>query len=261
MFLYKNKKYFTERGEKNMKSLEEVHEALDVWGFLHMGHHGMIPTPIGEVNIKTLVMTWGVMILVALFTVAATRGMKVGKPGKLQLMVEEMFLFLRGLVYENMDYRKGAGLMCLIFTLFIFLLFSNLLGLVPTMMSPTADINTTLGMSLTVFLLVQILGFKHTGGKFLKHYIQPIPLFLPLVIVEELSKPITLAFRIYGNIYAGEVLIAVLLGMFSLTATLLGGFVASAIWLAFSIFVGFIQAFIFTMLTIVYISLVVAEQH
>ncbi|KJS15194.1 MAG: ATP synthase F0 subunit A [Peptococcaceae bacterium BRH_c4b] len=244
-----------------MRGLEEIHKDLDFWGFLHMGHHGVVPTPIGDVNIKTLVMTWGVMILVALFTVSATRGMKVGKPGKLQLMVEEMFQFLRGLVYENMDYRKGAGLMCLIFTLFIFLLFSNLIGLIPTMMSPTADINTTLGMSLTVFLLVQVLGFKYTGGKFLKHYIQPIPLFLPLVIVEELSKPITLAFRIYGNIYAGEVLIAVLLGMFSLTATLLGGFVASAIWLAFSIFVGFIQAFIFTMLSIVYISLVVAENH
>lgn len=85
-------------------------------------------------------MTWVIMILAALFTVAATRGMKVNKPGKLQLMVEEMFLFIRGLVYDNIDYRKGAGMVCLLFTLFLFLLFSNLWGLIPTMMSPTADI-------------------------------------------------------------------------------------------------------------------------
>lgn len=244
-----------------MKGLEEVHKELDFWGFLHMGDHGVLPTPIGDVNIKTLVMTWVVMILIALFTVAATRAMKLDRPGKLQLMVEEIFQFLRGLVYENIDYRKGAGLMCLIFTLFIFLLFCNLWGLIPTMMSPTADINTTLGMALMVFLLVQILGLRYKGGKFFKHFIEPVPFFLPLTIVEELSKPITLAFRIYGNIYAGEVLIAVLLGLFVGVLNYLGGFIPSVIWLAFSIFVGFIQAFIFTMLTIAYVSQVVAEHH
>ncbi|GBF35641.1 ATP synthase F0 sector subunit a [Desulfocucumis palustris] len=244
-----------------MRGLEEVHEDLDFWGFLHLGHHGVVPTPIGDVNVKTLVMTWVIMILAALFTVAATRAMKVNKPGKLQLMVEEMFLFIRGLVYDNIDYRKGAGMVCLLFTLFLFLLFSNLWGLIPTMMSPTADINTTLGMALMVFLLVQVIGLKYKGLSYFKHFLEPVPFFLPLTIIEELSKPITLAFRIYGNIYAGEVLIAVLLGLFSLTVTLMGGFLASVIWLAFSIFVGFIQAFIFTMLTIAYISQQTAEHH
>lgn len=241
-----------------MKGIEEVHKELDFWGFLHYGHHGVVHTPIGDVNLKTIVMTWIVMILVGLFTMAATRNMRVDRPGKLQLMVEEVFLFLRGLVYENVDYRKGAGLMCLIFTLFIFLLFSNLWGLVPTMMSPTADVNTTLGMALTVFLLVQVLGFRYKGLGFLKHYATPM---LPIVVVEEFSKPITLSLRLYGNIYAGEVLIAVLLGLFGLTVDLLGGFMASVVWLAFSIFVGFVQAFIFTMLTIAYIGQATAEQH
>lgn len=244
-----------------MRGVEEVHKDLDFWGFLQYGHHGVVHTPIGEVNLKTIVMTWIVLLLIGLFTVAATRNMKVDRPGKLQLMVEEIFLFLRGLVYENIDYKKGAGLMCLIFTLFIFLLFSNLWGLVPTMMSPTADINTTLGMALMVFLLVQVLGLRYKGGKYFKHYIEPVPFFLPLTIIEELSKPITLSFRLYGNIYAGEVLIAVLLGLFGLTIDVLGGFSASVVWLAFSIFVGFIQAFIFTMLTIAYISQVTAEHH
>ncbi len=244
-----------------MRGLDEVHKDLDFWGFLELGHHGIVHTPLGDLNLKTIVMTWVVMFLVGLFLVAATRNMKVDRPGKLQLMVEELFQFLRGLVYENMDYKKGAGLMCLVLTLFIYLLFSNLWGLVPTMMSPTADVNTTLGMALTVFLLVQILGFRYSGLGFLKHFVKPNVLFLPIVIVEEFSKPITLSLRLYGNIFAGEVLIAVLLGLFSLAASLMGGFLASVIWLAFSIFVGFVQAFIFTMLTIAYIGQATAKDH
>lgn len=244
-----------------MRGVEEIHEDLDVWGFFDIGHHGLVNTPIGDVNVKTIVMTWVVMILVGVFTVAATRNMKVDRPSKLQLMVEEIFLFLRGLVYENIDYKKGAGLMCLIFTLFIFLLFSNLWGLVPTMMSPTADVNTTLGMALTVFLLVQVLGFRYKGVGFLRHFIQPYVPFLPIVIIEELSKPITLSLRLYGNIFAGEMLIAVLLGLFGLMANLLGGFIASVVWLAFSIFVSCVQAFIFTMLTIAYIGQATAQDH
>ncbi len=244
-----------------MRSLEDVDRDLDFWGFLQAGHHGVVHVPVlGSVDLRTIVMTWIVMILIALVTVAVTRNMKLDRPGKLQLMVEEMFLFLRGLVNENMDYRKGAGLMCLIFSLFIFLVFSNLWGLVPTMSSPTADINTTMGMALTVFMLVQLSGLRYKGGKFFKHFLEPVPFFLPLTIIEELSKPLTHAFRLYGNIYAGEILIAVLLSM-SLAANLCGGFIASVIWLSFSIFVGVIQAFIFTMLTIVYVSQAVAEHH
>lgn len=244
-----------------MKSIEEVHQDLDVWGFFEFGHHGVINTPIGDVNLKTIVMTWVVMILVGIFTVLATRNMKVDRPGKLQLIIEEIFLFLRGLAFENLDPKKGASIMSLIFALFIFLLFSNLWGLVPTMMSPTADLNTTLGMALTVIILAQILGIKYKGAKYFKHFVQPFALMLPLTIIEELSKPITLSFRLYGNIYAGEVLIAVLLGMISLVPTILGGFIPSLLWLSFSLFVGCIQAFIFTILTIAYISQAAGDSH
>ncbi|NTW05143.1 MAG: F0F1 ATP synthase subunit A [Peptococcaceae bacterium] len=244
-----------------MRGLEEVEKDLDFWGFMSYGHHGVVHTPIGDVNIKTLIMTWLVMALIALVTFVATRKMKVDKPGTMQVIIEEIFTALRGLVYENIDYRKGAGLVLLIFTLFIFLLFSNLLGLIPTMMSPTADINTTLGLALTVFILVHILGLRFQGKKYFKHYFEPYPVFLPLHLIEELSKPLTLSFRLYGNIYAGEVLVAVLLGMMTLIVNMLGGFVFTVVWLSFSIFVSCIQALIFTMLTIAYISQKVAEDH
>lgn len=244
-----------------MKSLEQVHEELNVWGFPHHPWEFTLGGTHVTLNPKTLIMTWVVMLLVILFTVSATRNMNMKRPGKLQLMVEEIFLFLRGLVFENMDPRKGAGLMSLIFTLFIFLLFSNLWGLVPTMQSPTADVNTTAGMAIMVFFLVQFMGLRYKGAGHFKHFLEPFPFFLPLTIVEELAKPVTLAFRLYGNIYGGEVLIAVLLGLLGLNTFFFGGFIPSVVWLAFSIFVGFIQAFIFTMLTIAYISQVVQEHH
>lgn len=244
-----------------MKSVEQVHAELDFWGFLNIGHHGVIHTPIGDLNLKTLVMTWVVMIIIGLVTMLATRNMRLDRPCKPQLIMEEIFLFLRRLVYENIDYKKGAGLMCLIFTIFIFILFSNLWGLVPTMMSPTADLNTTMGMALLVFILVQVLGVRYRGGKYFKHFLEPIPYLLPLTIVEEFSKLITLPLRLYGNIYAGEVLIAVLLGLFGATLTFLGGFIPSVVWLSFSIFIGLIQAFIFTILSIAYISKATAEHH
>ncbi len=237
--------------------LTTVHHKLNVWGFPD--------TPVDilgfPMNLKTLVMTWVVMILVILFTVSATRNVQLKRPGKAQLMLEEVYQFLRNLAVENLGAKKADKLMFLIFFLFIYLLFCNLWGLVPTMMSPTADVNTTLGMSISVFILAQVLGLYYKGFGYFKHFVQPFVFFLPINIVEELSKPLTHGFRIYGNIYAGEVLIAVLLGLIPLTATVLGGFTASVVWLSFSIFVGFVQAFIFTMLTIVYIAMTSTDSH
>ncbi|WP_066633990.1 F0F1 ATP synthase subunit A [Desulfolucanica intricata] len=238
--------------------LHHVEQELDVWGLLGKtwdlgGSLGPIPL---ELNVKTLLMTWITMLLVILFLMAATRNLSLRKPGKLQVVVELLHDFLKGLAFDNIGARKAAPLMALILTLFIYLLFSNLWGLVPTMSSSTADLNTTIGMALIVFLLLWYQGFKYKGGGHLKHFIKPFPVFLPINLVEEVARPVTLAFRLYGNIYAGEVLIAVLLGLLGF-----GSFLPSVIWLAFSIFVGFIQAFIFTMLTIAYVSSVVAEHH
>jgi len=245
-----------------MRSLDEVHQEIGVIWHNILGDAAEGPTLVGhlagypiELNIKTLVMTWIVMIIVALVGILATRNLSLDKPGRLQVCYETVYEFLKGLIYDNITSEKrAASMVTFILTLFTFLWFSNLIGLVPTMMSPTADINTTVGMALMVFIIIQILSAKDKGLGYFKHFVEPFPFFLPLVIVEELAKPVTLSFRLFGNIYAGEVLIAVLLGMIPLTATLLGGFTASVIWLAFSIFVGTIQAFIFSMLTIVYTS-------
>ncbi|WP_128896230.1 F0F1 ATP synthase subunit A [Longirhabdus pacifica] len=114
--------------------------------------------------------------------------------------------------------------------------------------SPTADPMVTTGLALIVILLTHYLGvFKNTKSYF-KHYLKPYPVFLPIHIVEEASKLITLSMRLFGNIFAGEIMISVIVmaGVF--------GIPMLAVWQGFSIFVGSIQAFIFCMLTMVYIA-------
>lgn len=244
-----------------MMSLHEVEEKLNVWGWPHHPWEVTLGNTHLAFNPKTMIMTWITMILVALFAMAATRSMSLRKPKGAQNVLEMIWEGIRGLVNDNMDPKKGAALLSIVVTYFIFILFSNLIGLVPTLSSPTADYNTTLALALCTFALIFFFGIKYKGLSYFKHYLQPYVFFLPITIIEDFSKPITLTFRLYGNIYGGEVLMAVLLGLLGGWIHVFGGFIASVVWLAFSIFVGFIQAFIFTMLSIAYVSQAVADHH
>lgn len=243
--------------------LQEVEEKLNFWGFphetWHLGTIGNFPL---DLNPRTIIVTWLTMVLVALFAVLATRKMDIKRPNKLQVVIEMIYDFVRGLVTDQIqDPVKAMSFLSIALTYFIFILFSNLLGLVPTLTSPTADINTTVGFALCTFFLFQYFGLRYKGVKHFKHYIEPYVFFLPINIVEDLSKPITLSFRLYGNIFAGEVLLFVILGLMPFVLDLAGGFVVSVVWLGYSIFVGCIQAFVFTMLSIVYVAQKVAEEH
>lgn len=130
--------------------------------------------------------------------------------------------------------------------------------------SPTADAGVAMGLAGMIFVLVHFLGmFRHTKSYF-KHYLQPFPFFLPINLIEQFSKLLTHGMRLFGNIFAGEVLISVLLklaglGIFGGVASVLG----LVVWQGFSVFVGTIQAFVFTILTFVYISQVIDtnEEH
>ncbi|HPZ42716.1 MAG TPA: F0F1 ATP synthase subunit A [Bacillota bacterium] len=244
-----------------MKTLHEVEQELNIWGWPDDKWELVLGNTTLQFNPKTMIMTWVVMILVALFAIAATRNMSMRRPRGAQNVLELIFEGIRSLVNQNMDPKKGATILCVVVTYFIFILFSNLIGLVPTLSSPTADYNCTLGLALCTFFLIYFMGIKYKGLGYFKHYVQPFVFFLPINLLEDFSKPITLTFRLYGNIYGGEVLIAVLLGLLGGWTHVFGGFIASVLWLAFSIFVGFIQAFLFTMLSIAYFSMAVKEEH
>ncbi len=245
---------------EHMKDLHEVEELLNFWNWPANGTWEMY---VGNIHLTfnptTLIMTWITMLLVIIFCVAATRKMSMTRPKGAQNILEIVWEFIRGLVNENMDPKKGAALLGVVVTYIIFILFANLIGLVPTLSSPTADYNTTLGLALCTFAMIYIFGIRYKGLGYFKHYVKPFVFFLPINILEDFAKPITLTFRLYGNIYAGEVLIAVLLGLIGGWAHVFGGFLASVAWLAFSIFVGCIQAFIFTMLSIAYVGQAVGD--
>lgn len=205
-------------------------------------------------NMDTLYMTWIVMAIIIIFAFFSTRNLKLvptGWQNGIELIVTALL--------DQMDATMGPNgrkLAPLIITLFLFILLSNWLGLVPTFLSPTNDVNTTLGLALMVVIIIHIAGLIFKGKRYVKHFFEPFPLFVIINIIEEIAKPITLAFRLFGNILAGEILIIILLMLVPVWFP-----IPSVIWLAFSVFVGIVQAFIFTMLSMSYLSNAVKDDH
>jgi F-type H+-transporting ATPase subunit a len=145
--------------------------------------------------------------------------------------------------------EKYAPLIC---SLFLFLLLSNWLGLIPHLEEPTKDLNTTLSLGLLGFVLAHHAGIKSKGFKnYAKEYFQPMFFMMPLNLIGEISKIVSISFRLFGNIMGGSIIILVVsyLTYNLLLPPILNGF--------FGIFVGTIQAFVFTMLTVVYISVMI----
>ncbi len=203
-------------------------------------------------NMDTLIMTWITMAIVIVLAVAATRRIEF-RPRGWQNFLEMVVVYLLEQVEANMG-PKGQKLVPLIITLFLFLVVGNELGLIPGFTSPTNDINTTLGLALMIVIIVHVLGIKNKGFiRYIKHFFEPYVPFVVINIIEEVAKPITLAFRLFGNILAGEILLLVL-GM-------LVPYFVPTLWLAFSVFVGIVQAFIFTMLSISYLSNSMQDGH
>lgn len=247
-----------------------MHEETILWHLGGLTFHG-----------KTLVMTWMVMAVILIFVLLGVRNLTSGKPGKMQNVLEWIVDFVRKLVSDNMDYEKGKPLLGYLVTLILFVFVSNMFGLLPNFtfnllhdvefaklneifhgpswMSPTADINTTMALALLTFLLVIGSGIKHKGAHYFQHFVEPHPVFSIIHLIDLLSKPMTLAFRLFGNIYAGEVLIAVILMLPGIWV--LPGILPDTIWLAFSVFIGAIQSFVFTVLTTAYVAQAVAEDH
>lgn len=200
-----------------------------------------------SVNMDTLQMTWLAMAIIILIAFLATRNLKL-VPSGCQNVLE---IVMEGLL-SQMDATmgpKGRKLAPLIITLFLFILISNWLGLIPTLTSPTNDVNTTLGLAVMVVMILHILGVCNKGTAYIKHFFQPFAPFVIINIIEEVAKPVTLAFRLFGNILAGEILIIILLMLIPIWMP-----IPSVVWLAFSVFVGIVQAFIFTMLSMSYLA-------
>lgn len=204
-------------------------------------------------HMDTIYMTWLASAIVLLIAVLATRSLALVPRGRWQGLMEMIVEALLEQIDTNIG-PNGRKVAPLIITLFIYLLISNWLGLIPGFTSPTNDINCTLGLALLVVLIVHVLGIKNKGliGHF-GHFFKPYAIFFPINVIEELAKPITLSFRLFGNIFAGEVLLYIL--------NMLMPYLAPTLWLAFSVFVGIIQATVFTIISVTYLANSLQDNH
>ena len=190
-------------------------------------------------------------------------------PTKLQLVWEGVVNQVRDQVEDNLG-QVNPFAVALAVSLFFFILVANWLEMIPSepnshwhfLPAPTADTNLTYAMALTVMIGAWSYGISQKGARgYFKHFMEPYPFLLPLNIIEEITKPISLALRLFGNIFAGGILLA-LIG--SLTAWTIGnivpvGGVLSVIffimWKLFDMAIGAIQAFIFALLTVLYFGM------
>lgn len=215
---------------------------------LHTGTHAVQQLLGMQVNMDTIFTTWLTALIVFLVVFAASRGKKLVPTG-VQNCVE---ILVEGLLsqFEKNVGPKYRQVVPALLTLFLFILTANQLGLLPTehlTASPTSDINTTLGLALAVTILIHALYIANQGvGKWVKHFFEPFPVFVLINLVEEISRPVTLAMRLFGNILAGEILLELLYA--------LAPWLIPIIWIAFSVFVGCVQAYIFTTLSSVYLK-------
>ncbi len=221
------------------------------------------------VNGDTIFVTGVACVVLVLIAIGVRSGLGREKPGRFLGFIEMIIEFVDGLVKQTLGDRATRMRLLgpLAICLFTFLLTSNLLGLVPGLHSPTNDVNTALGLAIISIIFLHVSSIRARGaGGYVKHYFSvvepkwfpfgwlPRILFAFLEVIQELSRPVTLTFRLYFNIFVGELLLLLIIVLFP-TTWVPAWLVLGGVWLAFSIFVGCVQAFIFTMLTIAYVSM------
>jgi F-type H+-transporting ATPase subunit a len=214
------------------------------------------------VNIDTVISTLvaGVIVIVLGLIVrrALTRKTEDHVPTKLQLIWEAVVGEVNKQVEDNLG-KVHPYVAPLAISLFFFILIANWLELVPTELNeeahllpaPTADTNLTYAMAIFAVVSVWVYGIRKNGLGYFKHFVQPYPVLLPLNVLEELVKPITLALRLFGNIFAGGIMLALIAAI----PWWAGMPLANVLWKMFDMVIGGLQAFIFALLTVLYFAM------
>ena len=199
-------------------------------------------------NLEVIIMTWIVILTLIVFGFFASRKRSL-LPGPLQVLGELFVSQLYALTEDALDKERAKTYGPLICALFMFLLLSNWIGMIPYLEEPTKDLNTPLSLGIMGFVIAHYAGIKSKGfKKYAKEYFEPIFFMMPLNVIGELAKIVSISFRLFGNIMGGSIIILVV--SYLTYSILLPPFLNAF----FGLFVGAIQAFVFTMLTVVYIS-------
>lgn len=239
-----------------------------------IGEHILWHLPgLGPVHADTIMTTWLVMVVSLIFFGWIGASYRSPYVTKRQAVLEAVFNYIADLVTSVLG-EGGEPFVPFFVALFIFIFLLNQFGMLPFKAlglpfggSPTADLNTVVPLALLVFVMIQVVAFRKKGISYFGHVFKPFPVLLPINILDEILRPITLAARLFFNIFVGELLFIIVtsiivarisIGFFNLS---LGVTVVPILIQFFNFFVGTIQAFVFTLLAIVYLSLALVEEH
>jgi F-type H+-transporting ATPase subunit a len=197
-----------------------------------------------------------VSILLVLVAVLRPR-LSVENPGKLQQLFEVAWEFIKNTA-DELGIRHSARYVAYFSAVFIFILFMNLIGIIPGFLSPTMWAQVPCGLALCTVAYYHSTGLRELGvGRYLLQFVGPVawlaPMMIPIEIISHLARPLSLTFRLYGNMFAGEQVTGVFLSLTYL--------VMPAVFMGLHVFVAFLQAYIFTLLTMIYVSLATSHEH
>lgn len=223
--------------------------------------HTLLPLQIGGIDVSFTNSSLFMALSVLTTTVFLVGGMMSTKqiPGRWQGLVEMTYEFVANLLYENVG-SKGCAYFPLVFTIFMFILMGNLLGMIPYSFTYTSHIIVTFGLAMFVFLVVTLIGIiKHGFHFFTLFFPKGAPLFMapviiPIEILSYLSRPISLSVRLFANMMAGHTMLKVFAG-FTIALGIFGvaPLVVNTALTAFEVMVAILQAYVFTILTCIYL--------
>ncbi|MDR2353005.1 MAG: F0F1 ATP synthase subunit A [Deltaproteobacteria bacterium] len=203
-----------------------------------------------------LVYTWFFSLILILLGYFATRKISM-VPGTLQALFEYVVQALWGFQKDIMG-KRGMIFFPMTTTLMIFVFFSNINGLIPGSYSPTSTLNTTLAYALMIVVMTHVMGFWVHGFKYIKHFIGPSPFLAPIMcpveIVSHAARVVSLSFRLFGNIFGEDLVITILI-------MLAGQYFLPLPMMFLGLFTGFLQAYIISLLAMVYIGEAMAEEE
>lgn len=213
-----------------------------------------VPDPLHAVP-DYIVMAVIVVVVLSLVLGLSSRRLSL-VPSRGQTVLETLYQAFEGLTLDTIG-PQGKRYLPVIGTVGLFIFGCNMIGLVPGFMSPTSKLNVTLGCALTVFFYYHWQGVRSQGLKYFKHFMGPIPalapLMIPIEIISHFSRPVSLSMRLFGNIFAEELLIVIMASIIP--------FLLPLPFMAVAIFTSVIQAFVFVLLACIYIAGAVAHEE
>lgn len=216
--------------------------------FLQFFRELLAPLGLQSASADAVAYTWLIIIMLLLVSLLATKAIKAVPTG-MQNFMEVVIDGIENMIVDTMG-EHGRPFFPLVATLAIFILVSNLIGLVPGFFPPTANINTTAACAIVVFVMTHVVGVKEHGVKYIKHFMGPIIWLAPMIffieVIGHLSRVISLTLRLFGNMNGHELVLMIFFG--------LAPFLVPLPMMLMGVLVSFIQAFVFMLLAMIYIQ-------